>query len=88
MGWRGAERRGVFVRWAACFVFVPRVCVVGNMGRGEWEGCVCLERAKLCLCVFADGRVGEFLESKGLVDRSPEGVARREEEEEESGNVS
>ena len=59
----------MFVRWAACFVFVPRVCVVGNVGRGEWERCVCLERAKLCLCVFADGRVGEFLASKGLVDR-------------------
>ena len=40
--------------------------------------------------MFADGRVDEFLESKGLVDRSPEGVARREEEEEEeeSGNIS
>ena len=80
MGWRGAERRGVFVRWAACFVFVPRVCVVGNVGRGEWEGCVCLERAKLCLCVFADGRVGEFLESKGLVDRIFEDFVRSEEE--------
>ena len=44
---------------------------------------MCLERAKLCLCVFADGRVGEFLASKGLVDRSAEGVARGEEDEDD-----
>ena len=66
----------MFVRWAACFVFVPSVCVGGNVGRGEWEGCVCLERAKLCLCVFADGRVDEFVESKREEDAIGQEVRR------------